>query len=65
MTQRRNMTMAEFERELELDPFNGIFHIDFMSDSDEVVTPEQQDEYKEQIAKFINPHQTKEENKND
>jgi len=46
------MTMSEFERELDLDTHNSIFHIDFMRNGDEVITPEQQDEYKEQLAKL-------------
>ena len=49
---RRNMTMAEFKRELETNTHNSIFHIDFMGDGDEIVTIEQQDKYKEQLAKL-------------
>ena len=50
MTQRRNMTMAEFKRELETNTHNSIFHIDFMGDGDEIVTIEQQDKYKDKLA---------------
>ena len=52
MAQRRNMTMSEFKRELDSDTHNSIFHIDFIGNGDEVVTPEQQDKYKEQLAKL-------------
>ena len=52
MTQRRNMTMVEFKRELEADPHNSLFHIDFMGDRNKVITPEQQEKYKEQLAKL-------------
>ena len=52
MRQRRNMTRVEFKRELETDTHNSIFYIDFLGDGDEVVTPEQQDKYKEQLSEL-------------
>jgi len=58
--------MSEFKRELDSDTHNSIFHIDFIGNGDDIVTPEQQDKYKEQLAMLDKlTHINHKENEND
>ena len=51
MLQLRDYQLETIEK-IQQSMHNSIFHIDFMGDGDEVITPEQQDKYKEQLAKL-------------